>query len=103
MGHGRASPTPACRNTALRLRLRGPFRLAPEGYGKFLRRRTEPDDDTGIVTVADRRNLYFLINERDVVSVSPGACLCEATPLRGKGRGEGGGEGKFRIFHLSFE
>ena len=40
----------------LGLRLRSPFRLGSGGYGNFLRRRTLPNDDTGILTVG--RNLF---------------------------------------------
>jgi hypothetical protein len=33
-----------------------------DGYVNFLRRRTLPNDDTGIVAVTLRRNLYFPAN-----------------------------------------
>ena len=46
----------------LGLRLRSPFRLGSAGYGNFLRRRTSPNDDTGIVAVPLRRDIYFLTN-----------------------------------------
>ena len=36
------------------------LRLGLGGYGNFLRQRTLPNDDTGIVAVTVRRNIYFL-------------------------------------------
>ena len=64
----------------LGVRLRSPFRLESGGYVNFLRRRTLPNDDTGILRQAQderfslimvslsnhavtvRRDLYFLAN-----------------------------------------
>jgi hypothetical protein len=38
------------------------FRLGSGGYRNFLKRRTLPNDDTGIVAVTVRRDIYFLAN-----------------------------------------
>jgi len=45
----------------LGLRLRSPFRLVSDGYVNFFRQETLPNDDTGIVALTVRRDLYFLI------------------------------------------
>ncbi len=58
--HDSSSP----KRLGLGLRLRSLFRLASEGYVKFFRQETLPNNDTGIVaqTVTERR--YFLSNRQ---------------------------------------
>ncbi len=47
--------------SGVRLGLRGPFRLTSQGYVKFFRRETLPNDDTGIVALTETERRDFLI------------------------------------------
>jgi hypothetical protein len=54
----------------IRLRLRSPFRLGSAGYVISLKRRTLPNDDTGIFTLTVRPSFYFLTNTNVLSKVS---------------------------------